>query len=80
MLDFLTFEVVITPYIVIFVYLGGMLLIPIIIYVLFKKSGFTLHLWQSVSIQILLFVFVELLWRMLNEFIIVYFKIYQALS
>ncbi len=80
MLDFLTFKIVITPSIVIVVYLFGVLLIPLAVYLLFKKINYKLSNMQSTMVQIVSVLFLELLWRMMNEFVIVYFKIYQALS
>ncbi len=80
MIDFLTFQMVITPSVVVVVYLLGLLAIPVSVYLLFKKIDHKLSLLASISLQIILVLFLELFWRMLNEFIIVYFKIYQALA
>jgi len=71
---------VITPSVVVVVYLLGLLAIPVSVYLLFKKIDHKLSLLASISLQIILVLFLELFWRMLNEFIIVYFKIYQALA
>jgi len=79
-IDFLTFQMVITPSVVVVVYLLGLLAIPVSVYLLFKKIDHKLSLLASISLQIILVLFLELFWRMLNEFIIVYFKIYQALA
>ncbi len=80
MIDFLTFQTVITPYIVIAVYLLGALLIPIIIMMVSKKLSKNFNRWLINSMAVIVFLFSELVWRMMNEFVIVYFKIYQVLQ
>ena len=79
MIDFWTFEMVITPYIVIIVYSMGTVILPVFIYITAKKLSFSLKSRVSRVIFIFVIVFIELFWRMLNEFMIVYFKIYQIL-
>lgn len=80
MIDFWIFETVITPYIVIIVYGMGVVLLPVFLYVLARKLSFSLKTWTNRAIFIFLIIFIELFWRILNEFIIVYFKIYQTLQ
>ena len=80
MIEFLTFKTLITPSVILIVYLLGMLLIPLAVYLVFKKVEHKLSKIQSIAAQVVSILFFELLWRMLNEFVIVYFKIYQALS
>lgn len=80
MTDFWIFETVITPYIVIIVYGMGVFLLPLLLYVLAKKLSLSLNTRANRAIFIVLIVFTELFWRILNEFIIVYFKIYQTLQ
>lgn len=80
MVDFWSFEMVITPYIVIAVYAMGAVLLPLFLYFMAKKLSFSLNSWTARSIFMFIVIFMELFWRMLNEFIIVYFKIYQILQ
>ena len=80
MMEFLTFKIVITPYIVVFVYLLGAVLIPFLLYAVVEKLNFSLETWSKKISFVILVLFIELFWRMINEFIIVYFKIYQVLQ
>ena len=79
-MEFLTFKIVITPYIVVFVYLLGAVLIPFLLYAVVEKLNFSLETWSKKISFVILVLFIELFWRMINEFIIVYFKIYQVLQ
>ena len=79
MMEFLTFKTLITPSVILIVYLLGMLLIPLAVYLVFKKVDHKLSKSKLITAQIVSMLFLELLWHMLNEFVIVYFKIYQAL-
>ena len=80
MMEFLTFKTVITPYFVVFVYLLGAVLIPFLLYAVVEKLNFSLETWSKKISFVILVLFIELFWRMTNEFIIVYFKIYQVLQ
>ena len=80
MMEFLTFKTVITPYFVVFVYLLGAVLIPFLLYAMVEKLNFSLETWSKKISFVILVLFIELFWRMTNEFIIVYFKIYQVLQ
>lgn len=80
MVDFLTFETVITPYFMITIYIMGALIIPLLLYRIAIKSAYLDDSWSNRGLFIAIIVFVELFWRMVNELIIVYFKSYQILQ
>ncbi len=80
MVDFWSFKMVIAPYIIIIVYAMGTIILPLFLYLMAKKLSFSLNSWVKRTIFIFIVIFMELFWRMLNEFLIVYFKIYQILQ
>jgi len=80
MLDYFTFNTLITPYIIGYVYFIGAVIIPIIIFSFYQKSKFKITS-TKLSIYILLgFSILEIFWRIFCEFFMVYFKIFLSLQ
>ena len=83
MKDFLTFEFFITPYILIFFYYFGVLFIPALL-VVYRKKVFSLIQkdiqWQFYVGFIALFLFLQLVWRMMFEMMIGYFDMHNYLQ
>lgn len=89
-LDFLLFKSFITPYFLIFFYMIGAFVIPIFSWIIklwiqnryFKDIEFGIKLEYKIvaySLFICCFLFMELFWRMLFEFMIAYFDMHDAL-
>lgn len=80
MLNYFTFETLITPYIIGYVYFIGAIIIPIILLSYYQKIKINI---SNVKIKIYLllaFSIVEIFWRIFCEFFMVYFKIYLTLQ
>jgi hypothetical protein len=80
MIDFFNFNTIITPYIISFVYIFGAVALPFIVYYFFKKYNFEISNAKFRLYIFIIFIFLELFWRIFCEFFMVYFKIYLALS
>ncbi|QDF28786.1 DUF4282 domain-containing protein [Halarcobacter anaerophilus] len=80
MIDFFNFNTIITPYIISFVYIFGAVAVPFIVYYFFKKYKFEINNAKFRLYIFIIFIFLELFWRIFCEFFMVYFKIYLALS
>ena len=82
MLDFLSFNKFITPYILIIFYYIGAILVPFILfyyrYKIFSKLkvNFGFKFWL---IAILMFLCMEICWRVIFEFLIAYFDMHKYL-
>jgi len=80
LIDFFSFDVLITPYIIGFVYIFGAVLLPFVVNYFFKKYREKfVYIKYRLYFFILLIIF-EILWRIFCEFFIVYFKIFLAIQ
>lgn len=82
MINFFNFDILITPYIIGFIYFLGAIVLPFIILYYYKKNNFKIRITTTKYkfYFIIAFLLLEIFWRMFCEFFIVYFKIYLALS
>jgi len=80
MVDFLSFDVLITPYVIGFFYVLGALLLPFIIRYFFKKYEVKLGYIKYRLYFFILFIMFEIMWRIFCEFFIVYFKIFLSIQ
>lgn len=82
-LDFLTFQSLISPCVLIVVYWIGALACPFVLIMAYRKADAKsfpgVNNKKGVGIVLLLVVMAELAWRMLFEFLLVYFQIREAL-
>jgi predicted tellurium resistance membrane protein TerC len=81
MIDYFQFDFIITPYVIAIVYLLGVVAIFVATfwsthYLRVKKKW---SLTRTLLLSILLLITTQLIWRVMNEFIMVYFKIYTTL-
>jgi len=80
LIDFFSFDTLITPYIIGFVYIFGAVVLPFIVNYFFKKyKNKFAYIKYKVYFFILLITF-EILWRIFCEFFIVYFKIFLSIQ
>ena len=82
MLDFLSFNKFITPYILIVFYYIGAILVPFILF--YYRYNFFPKLKVNIGfkfwlIAILMFLCMEICWRMIFEFLIAYFDMHEYL-
>ncbi|MFP4167799.1 MAG: DUF4282 domain-containing protein [Desulfonatronovibrionaceae bacterium] len=83
--DFLTFQSVISPHILMFVYYLGAVACPVIMILAFRKAKENSAFLREgkgkrvAGVLFLLLIVGELAWRMLLEFLIAYFQIREAL-
>jgi hypothetical protein len=78
--NFFNFNILITPYIIGFIYITGAVVVPFIVVYYFKQ--YRLHI-NSSKYRLYLFVafvVLEIFWRIFCEFFMVYFKIFLALQ
>lgn len=80
MADFVNFDILITPYIIGFVYLFGAFAVPFAVYYYFKKYKFEINSGRVRLYIFAAFIVLEIFWRIFCEFFMVYFKIYLALG
>jgi hypothetical protein len=80
MLDFFTFDTLITPYIIIYVYFFGAVVFPIVAYSYVKKINFNISNVRLRLALVISFIVMEIFWRIFCEFFMVYFKIYLTLQ
>ncbi len=80
MLNFFTFDTLITPYIIGYIYFFGAIIIPILLLIYFNKSNFQLKNTKLKLYILLAFIFLEIGWRIFCEFFMVYFKIFLTLQ
>jgi len=85
LIDFLTFKTFITPKVLIVFYYLGAVFMPIIVYKfrdnIFAKLGISKpKLNRNLKLFLfIIFIFAELIWRMMFEFMVGYFDIHNAL-
>ena len=80
MIDFINFDMLITPYIIGFVYIFGATVVPFLLVYYFKKYKLKI---SNIKYRIYIFVsflILEIFWRIFCEFFMVYFKIFLALD
>jgi hypothetical protein len=80
MQGFFSFDFLITPYIIGFVYTFGAIGVPFLVGYLLKKYKLSLPRSKYTIYAIGLFLCMELCWRIFCEFFMVYFKIYLSLQ
>lgn len=80
MQEFLQFDLLITPYIIEFVYIFGALVVPFLFYAYFKKFKLKISNQKFRLYLLIAFIMLEIMWRMFCEFFIVYFKIFLSLQ
>jgi len=80
MVDFLSFDVLITPYVIGSFYIVGALLLPFVIRYFFKKYDEKLSYVKYGLYFFILLVMFEIMWRIFCEFFIVYFKIFLSIQ
>jgi hypothetical protein len=79
-IDFFTFDTLITPYIIGYVYFTGAILLPFIILYYYKKSTLKIDNFKLKIYLLLTFILLEIFWRIFCEFFMVYFKIFLSLN
>ena len=80
MIDFINFDILITPYIIGFVYTIGAFVVPFVIVYYFKKYKLKITKAKYRVYIFLAFIVMEIFWRIFCEFFMVYFKIFLALN
>ncbi len=80
MLDFFKFNILITPYVIGFVYFFGAVVILFIVVYYFKKIDLKMDIKKTKFYLFLLFLFAEVCWRIFCEFFMVYFKLLDAIK
>jgi len=80
MIDFFNFDILITPYIIRFVYTVGAIIVPFIVIYYFKKYKLKIDSAKYRFYIFITFIIMEIFWRIFCEFFMVYFKIFLALS
>jgi hypothetical protein len=84
-LEFLTFEKFITQDILIFFYYMGVLFLPLLLWYYRKKVTFVYKHYESdnkalyITIAFILFLFMQMMWRMVFEAMIGYFDMHNYL-
>ena len=80
MVNFLTFKTFITPFFLMLFYYIGAVLVPFVIYYkrgfIIKKIAINNH---AKAFLIFIFFMLEIMWRIMFEFMIGYFQIHNAL-
>ncbi len=85
MIDFLTFNSFITPYVLIFFYYAGVLFLPYVVYkarfYIFREKykEYLKNNKQVVVVIVVLILLAEIFWRMMFEMMIGYFDIHNYL-
>jgi len=77
MIDFFKFDILITPYVIGFVYFFGAVVLPFWIFYIFKKYELSLNLTKYRIYLLGAFLMCELCWRIFCEFFMVYFKLLE---
>ncbi|MEA3513783.1 MAG: DUF4282 domain-containing protein [Campylobacterota bacterium] len=77
---FFTFDVLITPYIIGIVYTIGAIIVPFMVIFYFKKLKLTINSTKYRTYILLVFIVLEVFWRIFCEFFMVYFKIFLTLN
>jgi len=80
MLDYFRFETLITPYIISYVYIIGAIIIPAVILFYSKSLRNNINNFKLKLYILLLFLLLEIMWRIFCEFFMVYFKIFLTLQ
>ncbi len=80
MINFLNFDILITPYIIGIVYTIGAIIVPFIVIYYFKKYKLRINNAKYRFYIFVAFIVAEIFWRIFCEFFMVYFKIFLALS
>ena len=80
MQQFFNFDILITPYIIGFVYTIGAIIIPFMILYYFKKYKLKINNVKYKFYILIAFIIFEIFWRIFCEFFMVYFKIFLALN
>jgi len=78
--QFFNFDILITPYIIGFIYAIGAIVVPFIIIYYFKKYKFKISNAKYRLYILISFIVLEIFWRIFCEFFMVYFKIFLALN
>jgi len=78
-IDFLNFNILITPYIIGIVYTIGAIVVPFVVVYYFKKYNLTIDI-RYRFYMFIAFITMEIFWRIFCEFFMVYFKIYLSLQ
>ena len=80
MIEFFSFDTLITPYIIGFVYTFGAIIVPFVLVYYFKKYNLSISSTKIKIYLLIAFMMMEVFWRIFCEFFMVYFKIYLALQ
>lgn len=80
MKEFLNFDILITPYIIGFIYAIGAIIVPFIIVYYFKKYKLKISSTKYRFYIFIALIVLEIFWRIFCEFFMVYFKIFLALN
>lgn len=80
MKEFLNFDILITPYIIGFIYAIGAIVVPFIIVYYFKKYKLKISSTKYRFYIFIALIVLEIFWRIFCEFFMVYFKIFLALN
>ena len=78
--EFINFDLLITPYVIGFVYLAGAIVVPFIVVYYFKEYRLKISNAKYRLYIFIAFISLEIMWRIFCEFFMVYFKIYLALT
>ncbi len=80
MIDFFNFEILITPYIIGIIYFIGAVVVPFTMMYYCKKHNLKINSRKYKLYFLIIFLMMEVAWRIFCEFFIVYFKIYMSLN
>ncbi len=78
--NFFNFNILITPYIIGFIYITGAVVVPFIVVYYFKQYRLNINSSKYRLYLFVAFVVLEIFWRIFCEFFMVYFKIFLALQ
>ena len=79
-IEYFNFDVLITPHIIGIVYITGAIVAPFITMYYFKKFKIKINNTKIKLLILIVFITLEIFWRMFCEFFMVYFKIFLALN
>ena len=80
MIDYFNFDILITPYIIGIIYFLGSVIVPFGVVYLFKKYKLSIGIFKYRLYIFIVFIFMEIMWRIFCEFFMVYFKIFLFLQ
>ena len=80
MINYFNFDILITPYIIGFIYFIGAVVLPFLIIFYCKKNKIKISTLKYRFYFLIVFILLEIFWRIFCESFMVYFKIFLALN